>query len=221
MDYQSNSKNKKEPNDETQTVVPVPPKKIERVVVTDVIIQKPGIGRKFRNLFLEADIKSAARYVVADVLIPAARNLVVDATTKGMERLVYGDRAIRRRNYGSHESRISYNSIPSSRDRGYGGSPLRDAHSRNAPPVLPEPRGRTLQSRDLVFSSREEADLVLEKMNDVIDQYEVVSMADLNDLVGIPSSHTDNKWGWSNLKDVKIHQVREGFLIDFPPAEAI
>ena len=58
-------------------------------------------------------------------------------------------------------------------------------------------------------------------MNDIIDTYEVVTVADLNELVGFPTNHVDNKWGWSYLADVQVRQIREGYLIDFPPAEPI
>ncbi len=56
-------------------------------------------------------------------------------------------------------------------------------------------------------------------MNDIIETYEVASVADLQDLVGLPSSHVDNKWGWINLHDVQIRQIREGYVIDLPQAE--
>ena len=58
-------------------------------------------------------------------------------------------------------------------------------------------------------------------MNDIIDTYEVVSVADLNELVGLPTSYMDNKWGWIYLGDVQVRQIREGFLIDLPSAEPI
>ncbi len=54
-----------------------------------------------------------------------------------------------------------------------------------------------------------------------IEQYEVVSVSDLNELLGLPSSHVDNKWGWTNLSTIDTKQVREGFRISFPPLEEI
>jgi hypothetical protein len=58
-------------------------------------------------------------------------------------------------------------------------------------------------------------------MMDVINDYDVVSVADLNACLGRPSSYVDNNWGWTILKPVDIRQIREGFLLDLPPAEAI
>ncbi len=186
-DYQGNSKKQKE------TPV-VPPKNIERVVVSEVIVQKKGVGRKFKDLFIEADFRTVVKYVASDVLLPAARNMIVDASTKGVERLLYGESAVRRRNFGVGP-RITYNNPI---NRGY-----RDTSApRHAPPIsYPETRSLRHTRDEFIISSREEAELVLERMNDIIDQYEVASVADLNDLVGLPTTHVDNKWGWIDLRE--------------------
>lgn len=206
MDYQSNAKKNK--SDENK-----PEKKIERVVSGEVLVQKKSIGRKFKDIFIEADFKSVVQYVISDVLLPAVRNTIVDASTKGIERMMYGESSSRRRFGIGGGPRITYNAPV---NRGYGGSPL-----RNAPPISTGPRTMRNTRDDFILSSRDEADLVLERMNDIIETYEVVSVADLNELVGFPSSHVDHKWGWSFLGDVQIRQVREGYLIDFPQPEAI
>lgn len=211
-DYQDNSNRAKE----TGATPPInPTKNLERVIVTDVIVKKKGIGRKFRDLFIEADFKTVIRHVASDVLLPAARNMILDASTTGVERMLYGDRVIRRRNFGSGP-RVTYNTPPNR--GGFGGSPL-----RHAPQTSPEPRISLIRQNrnDLILTTREEAELVLEKMNDIVEAYEVASVADLNELVGLSASHVDNKWGWSNLSGVQIRQIREGYLIDFPPAEPI
>lgn len=207
-DYQSNSKKDKEPKEK---------QKIERVIKTEVLVQKKSLGRKFRDLFIEADFKSVMRYVVYDVLLPAARNTIVDASSKGIERMMYGENAMRRRGYGMGVGqRVTYNSPIS---RSYSSSTMGVGLPRT--PAISSARPARNVRDDLIFGSREEAALVLERMNDIIDQYEVVSVADLNELVGLQSAHTDNKWGWAYLPDIQIRQIREGFLIDLPPAEPI
>jgi hypothetical protein len=206
MDYQSNSKNKKE------LAEVVPDKKIEKVVKGDVVVHKKSLGRRFKDIFIEADLRSVTRYIASEVLIPAFRNMVVDGASKGVERMMYGDTAVRRRNYGHLGSRITYNNPI---NRGY----------RNAPPSRAPMGVVGASSRashdDFVLESREEADLVIERMSDILDTYEVVSVADLNELVGFQSSHVDNKWGWFHLGNVHVRQIREGYLIDLPPAEPI
>lgn len=201
MDYQSNSKSRKDRD---------PDKKIEKVVTGEVKLHKKSIGQKAKDLFIGADPKSVVTYIVQDVLLPELRNMFVDASTKGIERMIYGETSPRRRSYGPGP-RITY-ATPVSRSYR---EPSRAIGSRRAPE---EPR----RSRDdLVLASREEADLVLEQMYVILDSYEVVTVGDLNELVGFPSTHVDNKWGWTELGNVRIQQVREGFLIDLPAAVPI
>lgn len=214
-DYAGNSKKSKD-TEKSTSLGDTPSKNVEKVVVADVIIQKKGIGRKFKDLFIEADFKTVVRFIAMDVLVPAAKNMLLDASNKGVERMLYGESAIRRRGFGAGP-RITYNTPV---NRGYSDSPLRSS-SQFAPQPSREPRTVRYSRNEFVLTSKEDAELVLERMVDIIDNYDVVSVADLNELIGQPSSHTDNKYGWSNLAGVQIRQIREGYLIDFPLAEPI
>jgi len=188
-----------------------PEKKDIQKVVEGVAVQKPkSLGRRFKALFSGGELKGATRYIVADVLLPALKNMIVDATSKGVERVVYGDTPRRRMDAPSH-SRVSYN------------SPLVDRYARR-PAMLPDQppyRQRRQEIGDIILSSRGDAELVIERLTDIIDKYEVASVADLHELVGLPSSHVDNKWGWTGLTYANIRQIREGYLIDLPPVEPI
>lgn len=206
QDYHGNSKKKKAAIGKEEK-----PKVLARVTSDDVVVQKKSLGRKAKDLFIEADFKGVIHYVAVDVLLPAARNMIVDASTKGIERMMYGESVRRGRSIHSGGPRITYNNPVS---RGFG-------EPRFAPRVDRNPRGQRKTADDYIISSREEAELVLERMNDIIDNYDVVSVADLCELVGLPASHTDNKWGWGYLGNVPIRQIREGYLIDLPPAEPI
>jgi hypothetical protein len=211
MDYQANSNRSKEKEVRPEKA----DKKIEKVVVGEVVVQKKGIGRKIKDLFIEADFRSVSRYVFMEVLVPAAKNMVVDGVESGIRRIAYGE-ASRRRMHGSH---ITYNNpINRYRDpRDYNRDP------RVAPRPTVGPRSVTRPDRDvaIVLASREDAEKVLEGLNDIIDSYEIATWSDLNELLGQPSNHVDHKWGWVGLLDVPIRQIREGYLLELPPAEPI
>jgi hypothetical protein len=206
IDYAGNTKKDKEKKNLPDK------KKVEKVVVQPVVVQKRSLGRKIRDLFIEADFKSVSRYVAGEVILPAIRSMLFDGLTKGGERIIYGEPAVRRRQFGPGP-RITYNNPI---NRGYRDERIQYGQVVRAPRSTP--RART---EDLILSSKEEAELVLERMQDIIDTYEVVSVADLNDLVGLPTTHVDNKWGWNFIGDVQIRAIREGYLIDLPQAEAI
>lgn len=79
------------------------------------------------------------------------------------------------------------------------------------------------QARDdvVILATRSEAELVLERLGDIIDKFEVASVGDLHDLLGLPQTHVDQKWGWTYVGDASIRQVREGYLLDLPLAAPI
>lgn len=188
-----------------------PKKSIEKVVQGEVTQRKKPLGRRFKEIFVGGEFKSAARYIATDVLLPAFRNMIVDATTKGIERMMYGDEAPRRRRgYSeSRTSRVSYN------------APV-NRHLSERPAYRGDSRPRPKQDiGEIVLTTRDEAELVVERMTDIADKFDVVSVADLYELVGLPTTHVDNKWGWSGLHDVNVRQVREGYLIDLPLVEPL
>jgi hypothetical protein len=208
MDYQGNSKKDKEP---------IPKKEIERVVTTEVVVKKKSIGSKFREVFIAADIRNVNQYIIYDVLIPAVRDTVVDAVKKGVDRMVYGESAIRRRDYGPGPRITTYNRPV---DRGFQNPIDARSYPGRTPPDR-DPRPQRHVRENLVLTTREEAALVLERMTDIIETYEAVSVADLNELVGLPFTPVDNKWGWTYLGDAQIQQIREGYLLNLPSAEPI
>lgn len=211
MDYQSNAKKNREQSEKV-----TPDKHIEKVVTGEVVVAKKSLGRKFRDVIVLADIGSVIRYLGRDVLIPGIRDMIMDTGTKGLGRMLYGEDTIRRRQFGG-SSRTTYTPYNDPIRRGYS-----DYSTRYNPRVMPpDPRGDRPSREDFVLSSREEAELVVTTMNDVIDQWDIVTVADLNELLGVPKTYVDNRWGWTHLGNVPIRQIREGYLIDFPPAEPI
>lgn len=69
---------------------------------------------------------------------------------------------------------------------------------------------------DIIFSSRAEAEKVLGEMRYVIAIYGVVTIADLLDITGISADFSHGKYGWTNLKNIKIIRSRDGYKINFP-----
>lgn len=196
-------------NKETSKPKNAPEKKVEKVVTGEVVSKKKPFGSRMHDIFFGGDSRSALSYIATEVLLPAFRNMLVDATTKGVERIIYGDVEPRRSTYGD-QGRVQYHN-PTSRY-----SPRHPYEASRNNRSRPSTR---YEINDLIFASGEEADKVLDQMRMIIDQYDFATVSDLNELCGLPSSHTDVKWGWSNLRYAQIRQMRTGFLIDFPPLE--
>ena len=213
MDYQGNSKKaRKKANSETEET-----KVVEKLVLeTEVVVKKPSLSERFRNVFLGGDVRQVSHYIAVEVLLPAFRNLLVDAATKGVERMVYGDSSINRQRspYSYNPGpRITYNRPV---NRGYMPEPRR----ANLPDQPNRPSGRA-QHNEIVLGSRSDAEMVLERLSDIVDQYGAASVEDLYVMMGLPSNPVDNRWGWESITPAEIRQIREGYLLDLPQAQPL
>lgn len=194
--YKPNSNKFKSEQKETQE------KKIEKVVQGTVKTKKKNELSKFKEAFISEDARNVKTYILTDVIIPAAKKLISDIVKDGIEMLLYGGNSPRSKSSGgSRPSYISYNSYSSSRDDRSGDSRIRAS-------------GYTFE--DVYLDNRGEAEDVLTRMDEIIDTYDMVSVADLYDLVGITGKFTDNKYGWTNLRGARVVHTRDGYLLDLP-----
>lgn len=167
--------------------------------------KKKSEVKKFADVFIAEDITSVKDYIVNDVLIPAAKKAISDIITNGVDMILYGEAKgrDRRRDGGSRVSYTKYYERDRDRDRDYD-------------------RSRTRRSvydyDDIILDTRGEAEDVLNRMDDLIDAYGMVSVADLYDLVGISGNYTDNKYGWTNLRNAEVRRTRDGYLLKLPKA---
>ena len=193
-DYKSNSHRSKETEkqEERQKLEPIAKGKTK----------KKSEVRKFADTFIAEDITSVKDYIIMEVLLPAAKKAISDIVTNGIDMILYGETRSKSK---SRESRVSYTSYYKDRDRDY------DRPTRS--------RGRYgYDYDDIILDTRKEAEEVLDRMDDLIDTYGMVSVADLYDLVGISGNYTDNKYGWTNLRNADVQRVRDGYLLKLPKA---
>ena len=156
--------------------------------------------------FIVSDLRTVSEYVVKDILIPSAKRTLGEMLNNGIDMMLYGEVKPKRRSTSS--SRVSYDSYYDRDDR----TIRRDSNIG---------RART-SSHDVLLETRVEAEEVLNTLDDLIDQYGVVSVADLYDLVGLTSTnYTDNKYGWTDLRHAEVRRDRDGYLLRMPKATPI
>lgn len=174
-------------------------KKLEKVVRGNVKLKKKSELSKFTDIFIAEDVKSVGSYAFMEVLVPAIKKAVVDIVTDGINMIFYGGTERGRK---SSSSKVSYRSYYDSRDD-----------------RRPVERTRTGYAYDdIVLPSRGEAEEVLEQLDNALDMYKVVSVADLYDLIGESCPHTAHKYGWTNLRNARAVKVRDGYLLELPKA---
>lgn len=195
-DYKPNSRRSKEENKND-----VPAKKVEKVVTGTVRTKKKSGFSKLRDTFVSDDVQNVKSYVLTDILVPSAKKLVSEI----VDTILFGESTGGRRRSSSEY--ISYNKYSDKRDdRRYS-----------------ESRSRvTLDFDDIVFDNMREAEEVLERMDELLANYGVVSVADFYDLAGITGDYTYNKYGWTNLRSAVPVRLRDGgYIIKLPRATLI
>ncbi len=191
------------------------PRKVERITSADAEKRKRGVGRQFKETFISGSAREAGSYMLTEVVVPAIRDTLFDAIQGGIERLIYGDRV------GGGFRRPS-----SSAYSGLGHVNYQGMSTSSSKPPPSRTMSQKSRSRhdfgDIVIHNRQEAVDVLDRLYDVLSRYGSVPVADLYELTGIASSHTDHQWGWTSLRGAKVSRMRNGsYLLDLPTPEPL
>lgn len=177
-------------------------KNVEKVISGTAHTRKKSASRKLSDIFIKDDIENVGSYVVSDILIPSLKKLIVDVVTDGVNMIFYGETGGPRQK--STASKVSYQRYYDDRNR----QPMQYSNIH---------RTRTgYEYEDIVLSSRGEAESVLERMNELVDMYGMVTVADMYDLVGVTGQYTDNAYGWTNVRNADIVRIRDGYVIKLP-----
>lgn len=180
-----------------------PPKKNKRIVKSAVTIRKKPLGRRIHEAIVGTDDDggSVGNYILYDVLIPAAKSTIFEMITGGVEMRLFGTTKGTRTRRDRGKSFVSYDKVS-----------YRQEERR--PPFRSTTSHRNFD--DIVITTRGEAEEVLSNLVDLTIDYDMATVADFYDFVGIQQRFTDQKYGWTNLSDATISRVRGGYLINLP-----
>lgn len=179
-------------------------KKVEKIVKGSAKAKKKSELRKIADAFIQTDARTVGDYIWTDVLVPAVKKTFADIVNNSLDMFLWGKGGGRRSR--SNAERISY--------RSYYDSPGRTLRE-------PDRRQRSYDYDDVILDSREEAEEVLARMEELLADYKMVSVADFYDLVGITGKTTDNHYGWTDLTKADVVRDRDGYLIKLPRAIAL
>lgn len=192
-------------------------KKVEQVVTGDVVARKKSLGKRIKGMFIGGDSKTVIQYVISEVLIPQAKDMITEGVSSGFERLIYGESRPPGRRFGSRPSgpmnHTNYNRYATR-----GNNPIgRTMRDDRTPTASVQNHGLD----DILFATRVEAEAVLDRMYDLLSEYENASVSDLYSLIGWTSSFVDQKWGWTNLQGSSVQRVRDGYLLNIPKPQSL
>lgn len=205
-------------NSRRAKIEPVEREKVEAVVTGTVVRRKKPLGRRLIETFFGSDdARGVWQYVTEDVLIPAAKDMVTDAITGGVERAIFGEVRGRGRGPrgGAGGSYVSYNKYSS------GGSPI--GGRSEAPRRELSRSARSNHNFDeLVYQTKPEAEEVLDKLYFLVEKYGVATIADFYEASDVEARFTDQKYGWTDLTGVDVARIRGGgYILTLPRTEPI
>lgn len=174
-------------------------KRVEKIV-HGTVKKRENKVRKLTDIFIADDVTNVKDYILMDVIVPSVKKAIYDLIVGALDMSLYGGR-------GGGDSRRPVADKVSYRD--YNSVTRRDTRQRTT---------SSYSYDDIVLDTRGEAEAVLSRLDEIMDEYKIVRVADLYDLVGVSGDYTDNNYGWTNIRNAKVVRVRDGYKIDMPRA---
>ena len=180
-------------------------------------VRKPGVGKWMSNVFFgEEGFRGMATHMFTEVIVPSIQNTVADVAISAVQRAIFGNDYIHRRNPGNYWGRTPNNVTRIDSWRGGGQKDYTQSYAK---------RSRTASNyvEEIVFETRQDAQEVFNILLANLETYGVVTVGDFYELSDQPSKFTDQAYGWTianggqGLAGARIVAARGGgFKIQFP-----
>lgn len=187
-------------------------KRVEKIELTGkVSVKKRSFAKRLRENLFPGHAEAIGEYIMWDVLLPSAKDVMADMANTFFERMLFGDarpgrRPMQQRAQGN-TTHVSYNRMS---------APQTQQGIRQEPRQQPQ-LNRAREFDDILFETRVEAERIFAGMIDTIGRYQACTIADMYDLVGLTGDYTASDWGWTNLEGVTVERARgHGYFINLP-----
>jgi hypothetical protein len=181
-------------------------------------VKKSLFGRLIKGIVGPEGLSGIGTQVNEEIIIPAVKNIIFDAITSGVSRALHMDY---RQPRGGH---VQYNRGPVNPPRTGGTNYSNRYNQQHEPEERKSSRAHVRYGVDeFVIPDRYDASHVLTSLTENADRYDVTSIADYYELIGVPTQHTDHNYGWTidSITKATIVPVHGGYIIKFPPVEVI
>lgn len=205
INYSNNSLKNRGQNNQEKT-------EVKKVVKGAVKKRKKSEFSKITSSIISEEAKSIKEYAIYEVVIPVIKDTITQLIKGSIDMLFYGEvRATNARGRGGfgNASKVSYTSFYEDRNG-------RDRDTRRA-------GSGVFSCDDIEFDYKEDADEVLNRMDEIVEQYGVVRVADLFELAGVSGNgHTDQNYGWTTTRSAEVCRNRYGtYYIKLPRPSCI
>lgn len=182
-------------------------KPIEREVIEKVIPTGVQVRKAKKESMVAREVRNISTSLYGDVILPAIKDMITSFVTNGLQMALFGDngqpsrRSGTRPNYGGAYLRHQTT-------RGYGGQPVPTQNRRS--------RNATIVVDDILFEDIDGANVALDRMDELIARYGIVTVGDLYTMVGGEVNPIDQQYGWTSVSTARILREPDGFTLDLP-----
>lgn len=195
---------------------PAAPAQTQKVISGDAEVRRRPLGQRFMKTFFGGSFKDFGRHIVMDVVAPGLRDVAAEGLHASIDQTVGGGRRSMNMPTTSVAGGIfgrvmtNYNQQPSSVLGMHRPDP------RQAAPSVPQPQYNEDDFEQLFIANRGDAEIVVDTMLDLLQEYGKVSIANVKGILGKSSLWTDNDWGWKDLNGIAPRRHHGGYVIDLP-----
>ena len=178
-----------------------PEKKIEPVVSGKATVKKKSGIVRLADVFLPEDVSSVKEYILVDVIIPKIKNMLHDIGSEAWDSFWGISGRSNSRGTASRVSYVPYDKMSQSKS-------------------TESPRRSGVNYEEIVFPTRGDAESVYDRMSELCDTFNAVSVADMFELADVPNdNYTLNKYGWTSMEGAQVVRLSGGgFAIKMPKA---
>lgn len=207
QDYKPNSHRFKE---EQAKVDEGKKQELQKVVTGSAKTVKKSGARKFADVFMAENSGNIGEYILMELVVPSLKKLIYEMGRDSLDMILFGGT---RKHSDSRSTPSNYVSYRQYSDRDRRDDRRDNRYSSGARAVY--------EYEEVWLESRGDAEAVLDRMNELVDHYGVVSVAALYDLAGLRCNYTANNYGWTNIRNAEIIRSAGGYLIRMPKAMPI
>lgn len=178
-----------------------------------VVSKKPTLMEKPKEKgFLKSETAQKVKsYVLQDVILPGAKELLWSIVTGGVSMILFGEARKSLGGRSGPSERISYwNGI--------------NGESSKAT-MTSQPSSRIVTDFDIDrirFTSKADAEMVLDSMEEILSRWGVVKVSDFYELSEMSTdNYLINDYGWDSIRGADVFAVPGGFVIKMPKARPI
>lgn len=196
-EYKSNSHRSKTEQQPTAS-----DKKIQKVVSGPVRVKKKGEMQKFAGALFSDDFASAKSDILMDLIVPAVKDVIIES----VKRILWGEAGYDRKR-SAPASKVNYGAFSKEPVR-------RDVGGVRS--------GSGFDYDNIIFDNRGDAEAVLNAMDEMIANYEMVSIGDMYEFAEVSTTnYMVHRYGWYNIQSAQVVRVRDGYMIKLPKPQLL